>query len=61
MAEKVSKNGVGKELYDYQKRALHLIFDKLAEKEEPFNLLFQLPTGGGKNRYLLRNSKTLRP
>ena len=48
MAEKVSNNGEGKELYDYQKRALHLIFDKLAEKKDPFNLLFQLPTGGGK-------------
>ncbi|MGB1318814.1 MAG: DEAD/DEAH box helicase, partial [Flavobacteriales bacterium] len=37
-----------KELYDYQNTALYRIFDKLAEKEKPFNLLFQLPTGGGK-------------
>ena len=65
MAEKVSNNGVGKELYDYQKRALHLIFDKLAEKKDPFNLLFQLPTGGGKTvifseiarRYVLETGK----
>lgn len=60
-----SENGVGKELYDYQKNALHRIFDRLAEKKEPFNLLFQLPTGGGKTvifseiarRYILETGK----
>ncbi|MCF8275544.1 MAG: DEAD/DEAH box helicase family protein [Flavobacteriales bacterium] len=43
-----SEIGVGKELYEYQKRALHRIFDRLYDRKEPFNLLFQLPTGGGK-------------
>jgi superfamily II DNA or RNA helicase len=65
VTEKVSENGVEKELYDYQKRALHLIFDKLAEKKDSFNLLYQLPTGGGKTvifseiarRYVLETGK----
>ena len=65
MAESVSENEVGKELYDYQKRALHRIFDCFAEKKNPFNLLFQLPTGGGKTvifseiarRYVLETGK----
>lgn len=60
-----SENGVGKELYEYQKRSLHLIFDRLAERKTPFNLLFQLPTGGGKTvifseiarRYILETGK----
>lgn len=43
-----SENGGGKELYEYQKRSLLQIFDRLAERKGPFNLLFQLPTGGGK-------------
>ncbi len=48
MTESDSESGVGKELYDYQAKALHRIFDRLAERKDPFNLLFQLPTGGGK-------------
>ena len=38
----------GKELYDYQKQALEEIFEKLRSNPEDFNLLYQLPTGGGK-------------
>jgi len=48
VTESDSESGVGKELYDYQKKALHRIFDRLASRKDPFNLLFQLPTGGGK-------------
>ena len=63
--ETVSETVEKKQLYDYQERALHRIFDKLAEKKEPFNLLFQLPTGGGKTvifseiarRYILESGK----
>lgn len=39
---------VGKELYDYQKNALARIFDELVNQEDSENILFQLPTGGGK-------------
>lgn len=46
--EEDSENGVGKELYEYQKKALYRIMDRLLEAENPINLLFQLPTGGGK-------------
>lgn len=38
----------GKKLYDYQIDAINDIFDRLHEHPENFNLLFQLPTGGGK-------------
>ena len=37
-----------KELYPYQKEALDGIFAALEESDEQTNLLFQLPTGGGK-------------
>ncbi|MFM1808294.1 MAG: hypothetical protein RLZZ242_1019 [Bacteroidota bacterium] len=37
-----------KELYAYQKKDLERIFDALDEVEEGSNLLYQLPTGGGK-------------
>lgn len=37
-----------KELYDYQKKAISLIFERLDEKPHGYNLLYQLPTGGGK-------------
>lgn len=63
--ETVSQTVEKKQLYDYQEKALHRIFDKLAENKEPFNLLFQLPTGGGKTvifseiarRYILESGK----
>ncbi|MFM1876463.1 MAG: hypothetical protein RL266_2200 [Bacteroidota bacterium] len=65
MKEDDSENGVGKELYEYQKKALYRIFDRLEERKDPFNLLFQLPTGGGKTvifseiarRFIQRTSK----
>ncbi len=37
-----------KELYPYQEEAIDLIFKKLDESPEQINVLFQLPTGGGK-------------
>ncbi len=38
----------GKKLYDYQKEDLKQIFDRFDSKPFNFNLLYQLPTGGGK-------------
>ena len=37
-----------KELYDYQERDLERIFEYIENEREDFNLLYQLPTGGGK-------------
>ena len=39
---------VGKKLYDYQHEALEQIFMRLRENSSDYNLLYQLPTGGGK-------------
>jgi superfamily II DNA or RNA helicase len=39
---------VEKELYDYQERDLNKIFDYLDNAKDDFNLVYQLPTGGGK-------------
>ena len=44
MAEKVAE----KTLYDYQEKDLNKIFEYLEEESDDFNLLYQLPTGGGK-------------
>ncbi len=44
MSEKIA----GKELYDYQEADLTKIFDKIETKPDNYNLLYQLPTGGGK-------------
>jgi len=41
-------NTSGKELYSYQKTAIDKIFEKLENHPERYNLLYQLPTGGGK-------------
>ena len=54
---------IGKKLYDYQHGAIDKIFDRINESPNNFNLLYQLPTGGGKTvifseiarRYLNRN------
>lgn len=43
-----SKKNTGKELYDYQKEALRQIFGKIEDNPESYNLVYQLPTGGGK-------------
>ncbi|MFV0529820.1 MAG: DEAD/DEAH box helicase [Flavobacteriales bacterium] len=54
-----------KKLYDYQKKAIEEIFERLDQYRERYNLLFQLPTGGGKTvifseivrQYLQKNAK----
>lgn len=38
----------GKQLYDYQKEAMNKIFECLEKNPSNYNLLYQLPTGGGK-------------
>jgi len=38
----------GKELYAYQKNAIESILNKIENSPSDFNLLYQLPTGGGK-------------
>lgn len=38
----------GKKLYDYQIDAIDKIFDRIRKFPNRYNLLFQLPTGGGK-------------
>ncbi|MFB1020784.1 MAG: DEAD/DEAH box helicase family protein, partial [Flavobacteriales bacterium] len=38
----------GKTLYGYQKDAIDEMMGKFNDKSTNFNLLFQLPTGGGK-------------
>ena len=48
MTTSTSKNSTGKELYDYQKEALSQIFGKIEDNPESYNLVYQLPTGGGK-------------
>lgn len=44
----IDEEKVGKELYDYQRTAIDRIFDRLKHFPEGHNLLYQLPTGGGK-------------
>lgn len=39
---------IGKKLYDYQQQDMETIFQCFEEKPPNFNLLYQLPTGGGK-------------
>jgi len=54
-----------KELYDYQLKDLDAIFDCMDRCKEDYNLLYQLPTGGGKTvifseiirRYIEKNNK----
>ncbi|MDG1803727.1 DEAD/DEAH box helicase [Flavicella sp.] len=48
MTTSTSKKNTGKELYDYQKEALSQIFGKIEDNPESYNLVYQLPTGGGK-------------
>lgn len=56
---------VGKEFYDYQHKAINEIFVRLKEIPLNHNLLFQLPTGGGKTiifseiakKYIEENNK----
>ncbi|MEM1002088.1 MAG: DEAD/DEAH box helicase family protein, partial [Bacteroidota bacterium] len=44
IAQKTSR----KRLYDYQISDLHRIFEVMETSPKDFNLLYQLPTGGGK-------------
>ena len=45
--EKLERN-TGKKLYDYQHDAIDKILEKLEDSDHKTNLLYQLPTGGGK-------------
>ena len=44
----IQNNTTEKTLYDYQLEDLNKIFNYLEESPENVNLLYQLPTGGGK-------------
>ena len=44
----IQNNITEKTLYDYQLEDLNKIFNYLEESPENVNLLYQLPTGGGK-------------
>jgi superfamily II DNA or RNA helicase len=48
LTESISNKVVGKKLYDYQEEDLNLIFERFANCPPDYNLLYQLPTGGGK-------------
>ena len=60
-----NSNPVRKELYSYQKKGMDKIFDSLERSTDNHNLLYQLPTGGGKTvifseiarRYIEENNK----
>ena len=60
-----TSNTVRKELYSYQKKGMDKIFEALERAKENHNLLYQLPTGGGKTvifseiarRYIAENQK----
>ena len=44
----IEKKKVDKELYDYQQKDIDKIFGVIEQHPENYNLLYQLPTGGGK-------------
>ena len=54
---------IGKKLYDYQHGAIDKIFERINDNPNEYNLLYQLPTGGGKTvifseiarRYIQKN------
>tara|TARA_R110000744_G_scaffold81708_2_gene160419 strand:- start:1485 stop:2996 length:1512 start_codon:yes stop_codon:yes gene_type:complete len=62
---KLQKDSTEKTLYDYQEEDLNMIFNYLDENGDNSNLLYQLPTGGGKTvvfseiakRYIERTKK----
>ncbi|MDP2527496.1 DEAD/DEAH box helicase [Maribacter dokdonensis] len=62
---KLHKETAEKTLYDYQEEDLHTIFKYLEENGDNSNLLYQLPTGGGKTvvfseiakRYIAKTDK----
>ena len=43
-----SKKQIGKKLYSYQENAIEAIMAKIETSPDDFNLVYQLPTGGGK-------------
>ena len=45
---KLQKDSTEKTLYDYQEEDLNTIFNYLDDNGDNSNLLYQLPTGGGK-------------
>ncbi|MBT8179306.1 MAG: DEAD/DEAH box helicase family protein, partial [Eudoraea sp.] len=45
---RIQTENIEKKLYDYQLRDLNTIFKVLEESPDNINLLYQLPTGGGK-------------
>ena len=47
-SQMVLQNASEKSLYDYQIKDLNRIFDVMRDESDDFNLLYQLPTGGGK-------------
>ncbi|MUU77030.1 DEAD/DEAH box helicase [Winogradskyella endarachnes] len=47
-SEILQEKATEKSLYDYQNRDLNRIFDVMKNESDDFNLLYQLPTGGGK-------------
>jgi len=60
----ISTNNKEKTLYDYQEQDLNTIFEHLDQTSDNSNLLYQLPTGGGKTvvfseitRRFIRNRK----
>ncbi len=46
--QEIEKPKVGKSLYEYQKADLDKIFARINECDPDYNILYQLPTGGGK-------------
>jgi superfamily II DNA or RNA helicase len=44
----MNKKSTIKSLYDYQERDLEAVFDRINNQKDDYNLLYQLPTGGGK-------------
>ncbi len=61
----IQKDKIEKKLYDYQLEDLNTIFKCLEESDDTANILYQLPTGGGKTvvfseiakRYIEKNKK----
>lgn len=48
VVRQVGETGIEKELYDYQLKDLDTIFKRIGEVAGNYNMLYQLPTGGGK-------------
>ena len=44
----IQERNTGKDLYEYQHDAIEQIFEEIDKHPDHINLLFQLPTGGGK-------------